>query len=251
MQLGLADRVVLVTGAASGIGRATAEAFAAAGARVALTYNRNAAQAEALAAELGGAGRALALPYDIAAPDDAPRLVQAVTGAWGGVDVLVANALRRGRRRGDELFEQFPAAEWQGLLKDNLHGTVRLVQAVLPAMRSRRWGRIALVSSHVTVHGQRGQEIYAAGKSALHGLARSLAWDTGPHGILVNVLSPGLTSTDGVLANLPEPVRLAERSRTATGRLSTPGDVAAVAVFLCSAANGNLTGENITVSGGR
>jgi 3-oxoacyl-[acyl-carrier protein] reductase len=140
---------------------------------------------------------------------------------------------------------------WRPFLRDNLDQTVATALAVIPGMRRRGWGRIVLVSSHVTTDGRRGQEFYAAAKAALHGFCRSLAWDVGPDGILVNVVCPGLTTTEGVLTDLPAEVRDRERAHTPTGRLSTPEDVANTVVFLCSAANGNVSGETVTVAGGR
>ncbi|WP_282685743.1 MULTISPECIES: SDR family oxidoreductase [unclassified Streptomyces] len=253
MDLGLSGRRVLVTGGSSGIGEATARAFAAEGARVALTYRDGAKRAGLLAEELGGGeGRALALPYDLGMPETVEAVVGAVEEHWGGVDVLVANALRRAARRspGSHL-EDVPAQELGALLEDNLGRTLRTAQLVLPGMRARGWGRIGLVSSHIARDGAPGQEIYAAGKAALHGFARSLSWDAAPDGVLVNVVSPGLTRTAGVLTDLPVGIRDREQARTPTGRLSAPEDVARALVFLCSAANDNITGSVLDVSGGR
>jgi 3-oxoacyl-[acyl-carrier protein] reductase len=118
-------------------------------------------------------------------------------------------------------------------------------------MRRRGWGRLAFISSHIVHDGAPGQEFYGAGKAALHGLVRSLAWDAGPDGVLANVVCPGLTTTDGVLTQLPDEVRQRELRRTPTGRLSTPEDIATAVAFLCSAANTNITGTELTVAGGR
>ncbi|MFI1913905.1 SDR family NAD(P)-dependent oxidoreductase [Nocardia sp. NPDC020380] len=251
MDFGFHERRVLVTGATGGIGSAVARAFSAEGARVALTYRTQRDTAEQLAAELGGgADRAMAVRYALDEPDSPESAVHAIEQRWGGVDILVANAVHRLPRRGaDAHFEQVPPESWRSFVTDNLAGTLGTVSAVLPGMRERRWGRIVLVSSHVVRDGQRGQEFYAAVKSALHGFARSLAWDTGPYGIPVNVLCPGLTTTPGVLANLPATVLERELAGTPSGRLSTPEEMADAVLLLAS--NANLTGEAITVSGGR
>ncbi|WP_432840358.1 SDR family NAD(P)-dependent oxidoreductase [Dactylosporangium sp. CA-092794] len=253
MDLGLRDKTVLVTGGTKGIGAATARAFSREGARVALTYRSDAAAARGIADELGAAeDRACHLRYALDEPDSPRLAVEQLTQRWGGVDVLVANALFRGRRRApQERFDEWPATQWLPLLTHNLAGTVRTVQLALAGMRERGWGRIVLISSHVAADGAPGQEIYGAGKSALHGLARSLAWDCGRCGVLVNVVCPGLTTTQGVTAVLPAEVRDGELARTPARRLSAPEDIANVALFLGSAANGNVHGEVVTVAGGR
>ncbi|ADI09992.1 acetoacetyl-CoA reductase [Streptomyces bingchenggensis BCW-1] len=255
MDLGLEGRTVLVTGATGGIGRATARAFAAQGARVAVAYRQQREAAEAFAAELcGGAGQgqAFAVPYALDDPASPRWVVAAVEQRWGSLDVLVANAWRWGVRRGPrERFEDVPQEEWLPIVSDNLPPAIRTVQCAVAGMRERGWGRIALVSSHNALDGARGQEFYGAAKAGLHGLARSLMWDLGGDGVLVNVVCPGLTSTERVLAGLPGAVRERELAATPTGRLSTPEDIARTLLFLCSAANGNITGEVLTVSGGR
>ncbi|MEU7146155.1 SDR family NAD(P)-dependent oxidoreductase [Nocardia sp. NPDC046473] len=253
MDFGLADRVVLVTGATGGIGQAVTRAFADEGARVVIAYHRNQEAAEKLAADLGGTPtRALVVRYALDEPDTLAAAVTHVSERCGGPDVLVANAMRWGTRRPRDVhFEHVPVAEWEPVLRDNLVPTVRTAQLVVPGMRARGWGRIVLVSSHVAMHGHFGQEFYGATKAGLIGFARSLAWDVGPDGVLANVVSPGLTTTERVRTGLPAEVQAQETGRTPTGRLSTPEDIAAAIVFLCSAANANITGQELIVAGGR
>lgn len=253
MDLGLRGRVALITGGSGGIGAATARAYVAAGARVALTYRQDTEAAEKLAAELDPAGeRAVALRYALGEPGTVESVVDRVVARLGAVDVLVANAMRWApRRRPGGHVEDVPPGDWAGFLRDNLEATIRTVQLALPGMRAQGWGRVVLVSSHVVRDGRAAQEFYAAAKAGLHGLARSLAWDVGPDGILVNAVAPGLTDTDRVRSGLPPAVREGERSLTATGRLSAPSDVAAAVLFLGSGANGNISGEVLTVAGGR
>ena len=253
MELGLGDRVALVTGGVQGIGQDIARAFAAEGARVAITYHSGKDDAMKLAAELGSADdRALAVPYELADPSAHEALVGEIVGRWGRLDVLVANAVRRpARRRPAELFEDLALDQSAPVVTENLVGVIRTAQCAVAQMRRQKWGRIALLSSHNALGGGRGQEFLGAAKAGLHGLAASLAWDTGRDGILVNVVCPGLTTTDEVLSVLPAQVREQETARTPTGRLSSPAEVARTVVFLCSAANGNISGEAVRVSGGR
>lgn len=250
MDVGLTDRRVLVTGATGGIGRALTRAFAAEGARVAVAYHRDHAAAQASVAEWGGAQRALAVRYDLTDPACGDGAVGAVTARWGGLDVLVANAIRPPTfRPGASPFEDVPVADWLPFVQDNLVQTVATVQAAVGAMRRGGWGRIVLVSTHLVRQGAAGREFYTATKAALHGLASSLAWDVGRDGILVNVVAPGLTLTDRVAA-MPQEVRAREVAATPSGRLSTPAEVAHAVLFLGSALNGNITGEVLTVAGG-
>jgi 3-oxoacyl-[acyl-carrier protein] reductase len=248
MDLGIAGKLVLVTGGSRGIGRAVAEAFAAERARTVITYHQDEASALAVAETLG----TKPVRYAIGERESADRLMAAVTQEWGEVDILVANALARSPRRlPGRHFEDISPQEWTASTGANAYGAIRLAQLAVGAMRRRQWGRIAFISSHVVHDGQAGQEFYAAGKAALHGLARSLAWDAGAAGVLANVVCPGLTTTDGVLTHLPEAVRQRELLATPTGRLSSPEDIAGAVVFLCSAVNRGITGSHLTIAGGR
>ncbi|MFI6317045.1 SDR family NAD(P)-dependent oxidoreductase [Nonomuraea sp. NPDC050556] len=249
MDLGLNGRVVLVTGATGEIGAAIATAFAAEGARVAVAYHSDKDAAIALAERLG---QAAAVPYELADPDSPAAMLAETAERLGPVEVLVANAMRWGRRRAPgERFEDVPPAEWAPVIAENLTPTIRTAQLAVAGMRGGGWGRIALISSHVAVDGHRGQEFYGATKAGLHGFARSLAWDVGQDGVLVNVVCPGLTLTRRVSTGLPAAIQQRETDRTATGRLSRAEDIAAAVVFLCSSANTNITGEVLTVAGGR
>lgn len=252
MDLGIADRVALVTGATRGIGLAVARVLAAEGANVAVTYYHDATGAKLVSAELGAdQGRSIAVPYALEDPGAAEQALAQVTHSWGRVDIVVHCAVRRRPRSPGTHFEDVPVDDWDPGLAADLRAAVRLSQLSVSAMRPQAWGRLVLLSSHVVRNGRAGQEFYAAGKAALHGLVRSLAWDAGPSGILANVVCPGLTATDGVLAQLPASVREGEAALTPTGHLSGPADVANAIAFLCSQANRNITGSVLSVSGGR
>jgi 3-oxoacyl-[acyl-carrier protein] reductase len=252
MDLGLADRVVLVTGASGAIGAATARAVAAEGGRVGLGYHSGREAAELLATELQAAGgEAIAVPLDLCEPDTAAAAVQTLAGAWGGVDALVASAVvwPAWPPHGGGPFAPTPAGVLRQQLAANVEGTASTVQAALPHMRARGWGRIVLISSALAEDGRPGMEAYAAAKAALHGLSRSLAWGLGPDGILINVVVPGLVPTPRNRQTMP-PVLDQVARLTPTGRLATEDEVARVAVFLVSAANGCITGTTVRVSGG-
>ena len=117
-------------------------------------------------------------------------------------------------------------------------------------MRDRDLGRIAFVSSAAAEHGGPREQAYAATKAALTGLTASLARELGSDGILVNIVMPAMTTTQRVLRTVPDPVQHMIASHLATGKLCTPDNIANAIVFLCSAANGNITGETVRVTGG-
>jgi 3-oxoacyl-[acyl-carrier protein] reductase len=246
METGLTDRVVVVTGGSSGIGRATALAFGREGARVAITYRANEQGAKDCAAEIEDAGaQAAAFPFDLSAHASAAGLVGGVCHRWGGIDVLVNCAGGRDRNAPwASRFDEEEPARWRAMLDSDLVAPYALLQAAVPAMRGRGWGRIVLVSSGAGEEGWEGAAAYATAKAGLVGLARSLAWELGREDILVNVVAAGLTLTERVRA-VPAEIREAIAGRVPSRKLSTPEDVAALIVFLASAANQNISGELI------
>ncbi|MEU7023875.1 SDR family oxidoreductase [Streptomyces sp. NPDC046203] len=256
MKTDLRDKVVLVTGASSGIGRATAVAYGAEGARVALTYHSNEAGAKETARLVDEAGGTpLVVRYDLADERSVRDAVGRVAAEWGGIDVLVGNAVVWGEaipRPGRPVprFEDVPPEQWQEVLHTTVDALFHTLQQVLPLMRGRPWGRVVLIGAGLADTGKPGAGAYGAGKSALYGLVRSLAWELGPEGILVNMVVPGQTLTETVRANVPAAF-LAEKGKSLpSGRMSAPEDVANAVVFLGSAANGNTHGETLRVTGG-
>lgn len=252
MDMGLHGRVVLVTGGSSGIGRATALAFGREGARVGITYHTNREQAEEtarLVEEVGG--QAAIVAYDLASEEKIAQAVLAIQQQWGCIDVLVNNAVQWGSLADmGKHFEDVAVSNWKTTLDLSLAGVYYTLQKVVPLMRARGWGRIVNVSSNVAEDGISGAGAYAAAKAGLHGLTRVLAHELAPAGILSNVMMPGFTLTERNRDQFPEEMKAMIASQTPTGRITTPEDVAALIVFLGSAANGHVNGEAIRCTGG-
>jgi len=249
MDLGLADKRDLVTGATRGIGRATARVFADERARVAITYHTSAAAAKSVVEDLGGEDRAFAVQYDLADPASIEEAVHAVEERWGGIDVVVANAQTWVWINPDDMppYQDFPMDHWLARFRENVEGHLSTVRHALGGMRERGWGRIVLLSSVTATHGRPGSEIYSAAKASLHGFVRGLMWTR--DGVLANVVAPGGTLTESLEAVDPALLEQATQE-TPSGRLSTADDVARLIVFLCSEANGNVNGEVIHTAGG-
>lgn len=264
MDLGLAGKVVLLTGGSSPIGGPLARGFAAEGAQVALTYCRRAEVAEKVVREIEEiGGQAMAVPLELTERSSVYAAVDAVVGQWSGIDVLVVNASPTGGPNALPVnFEQISSEVWVPQVRAEVEGALHLVQAVLPVMKPRGWGRVVFMSANIVRRGRRGEEAYTARKSALHGLNQSLAAEVFDDGVLCNVVAPGPTLTEGLLPRLPEPLQaqiaghapLEAKAILNAGiphlRFSTVDDVNNVVLFLASAANGNVTGSVISVAGG-
>lgn len=248
--MGLNQRSVLVTGGTRGIGRAVALAYAGEGARVAITYASDEAAARQTVSTLESNGTtAVFFRLDLEDPRSIEAAVRATAEAFGGLDALVANAIRW------PLDAQAPLAEvddtkWARALRANLEGTARTVRAALPYLGRSSAGRVVLISSGVAREGRAGASAYSTAKAALDGLLASLKWEAGAAGVLVNIVSPGFTVTENNLTRFSDEVRESVRERTPSGHLSVPADIAKAALLLGSAVNGNITGAYLPVAGG-
>jgi NAD(P)-dependent dehydrogenase (short-subunit alcohol dehydrogenase family) len=254
MDLGLSNAAVLVTGGSGGIGRATALAFAREGARVAITYNSREDVAKTVADEITEAGgEAFVVPMSLDHLDSVADAVAAVVRQWDGLDVLVGNAVQWGggdfEKRATRI-EDSPADDWQMMIRANLEGNFRLVQAAAPALRRSAHGRVVLVSSNIAEQGFPGSWAYGAAKAGLHGLTASLAPDLGQDGVLVNVVMAGITLNDGHHQVVPDEALPSIAALHPARRLATTEDVAAAIAFLGSPLNRATTGEIVRATSG-
>jgi 3-oxoacyl-[acyl-carrier protein] reductase len=238
--LTLRGRVALVTGAARGIGAATARAFARAGARVAL-LDREAAELEGVAADTGGA----AFPADVTDAAAVGRAVDGVVARWGRLDILVNNA---GIVR-DAALPDVTEEDWSSTLDVNLRGTMVCARAAVPHMKAAGFGRILSATSIVARSGNYGQTAYAASKAGIIGLTRTWARELGPKGITANAVAPGFIDT-GMVKSVPARVMAELLARTPAGRMGRPEEVASVYLFLASDLASFVNGAVVGVDGG-
>jgi 3-oxoacyl-[acyl-carrier protein] reductase len=229
------SRAVLVTGGTGGIGRHIARAFAADGARVAITSRDP-------HAERGAA--AFAVPLELEDATSAEAAVHAAVRELGGLDTLVVNAVRWPTATTPR-FEDLAADEWRAVIRANIEGAFVLTQAALPVLRGSGRGRIVFISSGAAEEGHPVAPHYIAAKAALHGLARALAWDAGADGVLTNVIAVGFTRTGQNQERFPSELFERAGALTPQKRVSTGEDVARVVLWLGSDANTSVTGEVI------
>jgi NAD(P)-dependent dehydrogenase (short-subunit alcohol dehydrogenase family) len=242
-------RTVLITGAAKGIGRATAEQFARAGARLGLLdCDREALTA--LCAELTPHGQAVALAADVAIASDVDRAARACVDTFGTIDILVNNAAVHFARAVD----QYTAEEIDHLLAVNLKGALHAVRSALPALR-RAKGTIVSVSSMTGFVGQANGAVYVATKGALISLTKALALELAADGIRVNCVCPAGVDTPlmrGWAATMPDPeeVLRGQAAMHLTNRMATADEIASAILFLASPAASFITGVALPVEGG-
>ena len=238
----LSDKKALVTGASGGIGGAIAGALHAQGATLTLA-GRNKEALERLAGELGD--RTHVITGDLGDADSADAMLSAAAKGMDGIDILVNNA---GLTR-DNLAMRIKDEDWQQVINVNLTASFRLSRAVLRGMMKARWGRIINITSIVGVTGNPGQANYAASKAGIIGMSKALASEVATRGITVNCIAPGFIET-AMTESLGADQHAKLMESVPAGRLGTPEDVAACAVFLASDEASYVTGQTLHVNGG-
>ncbi|MFF4285621.1 MULTISPECIES: SDR family NAD(P)-dependent oxidoreductase [Streptomyces] len=245
----LQGRVALITGAATGIGAATARALASAGATVAIGHYAQIDQARSALEEVRRLGAdGIEVNADLTDPDAVDLMARQISSEVGPVDILVNNAGAYPRMTWHETDE----TAWSHALDVNLTLHYRMSHAVTPAMIDRQWGRIINVSSVNARAGRPGLTAYSTAKAGLLGLTRSLARELGPHGVCVNTVLPGAIQVDAE-NTLPAHHRARPEdqiARQCVPRRGQPDDVAAAIAFLAAPAASFITGQSLHIDGG-
>ncbi len=242
----LADRVAIVTGAGQGIGAAVARAYAREGAKVAVVDRDAERGREVVAAIASQGGEALALACNVAVRAEVEAMAQAVAARFGRIDILVNNA---GIVRA-AMLERMTVEQWDEVLAVHLNGSFHCLQAVVPGMIERRYGRIVNVTSSAGVLGTIGQINYSTAKSGILGFTKSAARELAQHGITVNAIAPGAATP--MTERIRTDPRFKDRylDRIPMGRWAEPDEIAPVFVFFASDASAFVTGQVLAADGG-
>lgn len=229
----LSHRTVLITGATGGAAPAVIRAVEATKARLALTA-RNAQRLEERVGELGLDPEAiLAVPADLADPDEVARLIEVISARWGGVDILLNLA---GGWSGGQPLAEVSLEDWEAVCSANLRTAFLINRAVLPHMVSQGWGRIVNVASRAAQSPGARQAAYSVAKAGVVALTASIAQDYGRQGVVANCISPSIIARPGGAGAPP---------KIDPSRLLKPEELAAMALFLCSEEAAGLNGANI------
>jgi NAD(P)-dependent dehydrogenase (short-subunit alcohol dehydrogenase family) len=243
----LTGKVALVTGGSKGLGKAMARGLAEAGADVIISSRHEEELRPALEEILQGTGRkGKYIVADMTQRDQVNQLAQTALNFLGRIDILVNNAGTNTPQPIDEIKDE----DWDRVMEINLHSIMILTRALVPQMKTRKWGRIIHISSIMGFVSNNGRNAYSATKAALIGMCRASALDLGAHGITVNCIAPGpfLTDLPGKLLSAEEKERFAKF--TALGRWGDPKELVGPALLLATEAGSYITGETLVVDGG-
>ena len=239
------EKLVLVTGASRGIGRAIALTLGNAGATVigTATSDEGASNITKIFAENNILGKGMIL--NVTDNEQISELVKSITADYGSIDILVNNA---GITR-DNILVRMKEDEWDDIINTNLSSVYKMSKAVLRGMIKKRSGRIISITSVVGAMGNAGQSNYAAAKAGIMGFTKSLAREVGVRGITVNAIAPGFIQTD-MTDKLPEDQKVALASQIPMARLGTVDEIAQSVLFLASENGSYITAQTLHVNGG-
>ncbi len=243
----LTGKVALVTGGSKGLGKAMARGLVEAGADVVVSSRHEDELRPALEEILHGTDRkGRFVVADMSKRDQVQALAKTALDQMGRIDILVNNAGTNKPQAVDVITD----SDWDNVLEINLSSIMVLTRALVPQMKERRWGRIIHISSVMGFLSKEKRNVYSATKSALIGLARSMALDLGPFGVTVNCLAPGPFLTDLPMSILSEAEKQSFADHTALGRWGDPRELVGPALLLASDAGSYITGETLVVDGG-
>lgn len=250
MEIRFDNKVALVTGASSGIGRASAKEFAKAGAKVVVHYNVSKADAEDVVDAIRKeGGEAVALQADVSRKEEVEALVQATLERFGTIDILVNNAGALIKR---ETLENMEEALWDEVMDVNLKSIFLVSQAVIPVMKAKKYGKIInLTSIAARVGGGVGAGHYSASKGGILTLSKNMAKELAPHGIIVNAISPGIIDTRFHERFTTPEIFNKFKESVVLKRAGTAEEVAWPILFLCSEYAAYIVGETIEINGGQ
>ncbi len=243
----MSGKVALITGGSKGLGKAMARGFAQAGADVFISSRHEDELRRSLDDITSGtSSRGMYAVADMARREEVLRLAETAISRMGRVDILVNNAGTNIPQPIDEISDEV----WNTVMEINLNSVMALTRAIVPQMKSRRWGRIIHISSIMGLVSSAGRNVYSATKSALIGMARASALDLGSFGITVNCIAPGPFLTDLPLSLLTKEQQQYFTTMTALGRWGQPEELIGPALLLASDAGSYITGTTLVVDGG-